>query len=391
MGMQISYSHMGGVDMEHPKRGLLQFKTAGIESMILDFSSVARVSAEKTESLKREAVQPFVEACRSQNMTISLALLPYLPVEREQAVERLYPLLEAAMEACSAYGICTVVVQPPRTDRETLCSFFDQIQIWAEKYGLHVLVKNCPGYYEGRYVRGEFCDPEQTAEWLSLRNRAAGEKRFGFCMDMGICNLCGQDLNEFAAALGSFTEAVLVDECSGEEPGALLPFSAVRRGQEQMDWLNFFRGLRAAEFQGTVILDAKEHLGTVPYLLRQPLLSYAKSAGDYIRMQLLLEQMLRRYPRRVLFGAGRMCRNYMACYGEAYPPLFTCDNNAALWGTQVEGLMVKPPEALLTLPEDCAILLCNVYYEEIRMQLEQMGVKNPIYSFNDEYLRRMWK
>ena len=36
-----------------------------------------------------------------------------------------------------------------------------------------------------------------------------------------------------------------------------------------------------------------------------------------------------------------MCRNYMKCYGEKYPPKFTCDNNPKLWGTNFCGLEVK--------------------------------------------------
>ena len=88
----------------------------------------------------------------------------------------------------------------------------------------------------------------------------------------------------------------------------------------------------------------------------------------------------------MLFGAGNMCRNYMKCYGEQYPPLFTCDNNRNIWETDFCGLMVRPPEALNDLPEECAVFICNIYYREIEAQLRQMGIKNPIAFFNDEYM-----
>ena len=88
-----------------------------------------------------------------------------------------------------------------------------------------------------------------------------------------------------------------------------------------------------------------------------------------------------------------MCRNYMKCYGEAYPPLFTCDNNERLWGSSFCGLEVKPPKALEVKPPkalkelsgDCVVLICNIYYREIEKQLQDMGVKN-IGFFNDEYM-----
>ena len=81
-----------------------------------------------------------------------------------------------------------------------------------------------------------------------------------------------------------------------------------------------------------------------------------------------------------------MCRNYMKCYGEKYPPLFTCDNSQKLWETEFCGLTVKPPETLAALPEDCAVFICNIYYREIEEQLRRMGLKNPIAFFNDEYM-----
>ena len=48
--------------------------------------------------------------------------------------------------------------------------------------------------------------------------------------------------------------------------------------------------------------------------------------------------------------------------------------------------MVRPPEALKDLPEECAVFICNIYYREIEAQLRQMGIKNPIAFFNDEYM-----
>lgn len=128
----------------------------------------------------------------------------------------------------------------------------------------------------------------------------------------------------------------------------------------------FFRGLRAAAFQGTAILDVRESLAAGPLLLKEGMLQHTKRVGEYLKLQLELEQVLAKYDKRVLFGAGNMCRNYMKCYGEKYPPLFTCDNNAAIWGTRFEGLEVKDPEELKKLPEDCAIFICNIYYDEIK-------------------------
>ena len=146
------------------------------------------------------------------------------------------------------------------------------------------------------------------------------------------------------------------------------------------------RGLRAIAFDGWLVLGMRDTAAAFPPLLRPQLLALARSVAEYILWQVEMEKALARYPRRVLFGAGNMCRNYMRCYGEQYPPLFTCDNNPALWGKEVGGLAVKNPEELRRLPEDCAIFICNIYYREIEAQLREMGLKNPVAYFNDECL-----
>ena len=126
------------------------------------------------------------------------------------------------------------------------------------------------------------------------------------------------------------------------------------------------------------------------HLLQKGLAIYAKKIADYFAWQISIESIIKRYRTRVLFGAGNMCRNYMKCYGEKYKPMFACDNNPAIWGTMFEGLEIKSPEALKILPEDCVVLICNIYYEEIEKQLHDMGIRNPIERFNDEYLPSMY-
>ena len=49
-------------------------------------------------------------------------------------------------------------------------------------------------------------------------------------------------------------------------------------------------------------------------------------------------------------------------------------------------LTIKNPEELKKLPVDCAIFICNIYYDEIEEQLRRMGMNNPIERFNDEFM-----
>jgi hypothetical protein len=208
---------------------------------------------------------------------------------------------------------------------------------------------------------------------------------FAFCLDTGTSTLCGQDMQEFAVSLGRRLKGVILRDCGRGQECSLLPFTAAYQGQPRTDWLGLIRGLRAVDFDDNLILDFADTAAAFSPLLRPQLLPLARSAADYFKWQIELESLLKKYDSIVLFGAGNMCRNYMKCYGEQYPPLFTCDNNPSIWGRTISGLEIKPPEALKDLPGSCGIFICNIYYREIEKQLLEMGIKN-IEFFNDEYM-----
>lgn len=208
---------------------------------------------------------------------------------------------------------------------------------------------------------------------------------FGFCLDTGVCNVCGNDMQSFANALGDRLRAVILRDNDGHHNASLLPFTCAYGERPDTDWTGLIRGLRSISFQGDLIVDFTDTLAVFPTLIKPALFSLAREVGDYIKWQIEMESSLKKYKKFVLFGAGNMCRNYMKCYGAKYPPLFTCDNNPKTWGTIFEGLEVKNPEALRQLPEDCCVVICNMYYREIEMQLREMGIVNVGY-FNDEHM-----
>ena len=192
-------------------------------------------------------------------------------------------------------------------------------------------------------------------------------------------------MQDIITALGDRLKAVILRDCERHRESSLLPFTAAYKGQSSADWLGLIRGLRDIHFDGSLILDFEDTAAAFSPLLRPRLLPLARSVAGYFRWQIGIEGLLRKYASIVLFGAGNMCRNYIKCYGDKYPPLFTCDNNRAVWGTEFCGIEVKPPASLKELPDNCGVFICNIYYREIEQQLRDMGIVN-IEFFNDEYM-----
>ena len=320
------------------------------------------------------------KACREKGLDFPIARAPRLlrETKRGDLGETLLWLNRECIRYCRQAG-CEAIVIPPLfsglecgEEWEKNREYYLSLGLTARENGMMILLENQCRSMNGHLIRGMCADAHSAAEWIDALNKEVKEPLFGFCMDVGVSNLCGQNMYDFISGLGERLKAVILRDSDGNHENALLPFTSADNGQAQTDWLGLIRGLRERGFAGEMIIDMKDTLSAFPPFLHPELLKWAKTIADYFKWQIGMENVLKKYPSRVLFGAGNMCRNYMKCYGEKYPPLYTCDNDSSIWGTVFCGLEVKNPQSLKELPEECAVFICNVYYEEIRDQLQEM-------------------
>ncbi len=414
--MNIICSPIGVVNPSCPGNGVMDLKSAGFEHVLLDLAMCCSgyefeyfgEPRKEEEEEERDRIpvtedpagiasffEKMTDACKREGLTFLIARAPYLL--RDTKRTDLTPLLSQVQEACIRFcgqiGCKSLIIRPLFAglsygeEWQANHDYYLHLAQVAKEEKVMILLENQCRSMNGHLIRGICSDAVTAAEWVDELNREAGEECFGFCMDVGVCNLCGQDMHEFAMALGERIKAVVLRDCDGHQETALLPFTCTRSLEPQTDWLSLFRGLRAVGFDGELILSMGDTAAAFSPLLRPSLLSLGREMAGYFQWQIEIEKVLKTYSSIVLFGAGNMCRNYMKCYGEQYPPLFTCDNNQKVWGTMFCGLEVKPPAALKELPKDCGILICNTYYREIEKQLSEMGIeKDKIGFFNDEYM-----
>lgn len=62
--------------------------------------------------------------------------------------------------------------------------------------------------FNGHLLRGLCADSGQAVQWIDALNEAAGEERFGFCMDVGVCNI---DIERLWEELKNSTEKIYSD------------------------------------------------------------------------------------------------------------------------------------------------------------------------------------
>lgn len=360
-------------------------KAAGFRNMLLDLSLFC--TEYEPERMEEAVSQYHLPGLNENGWIVSIAKAPSLmrDTKRDDLYSLMLQLTLESMKVSKKAGAEHIIIEPfPNTSRNK--EFFLSLASQAKELGIKVLIKNCYDNFNGHFVRGAFSDSYRLVEFIDELNQSCDGDIFGLCMDVGICNLLGQNMYEFASVLGDRIKAVYLRENDGIHDSSLLPFTCADKRQDKMDWLNLIRGLRLIRFDGAIIVDFRDTLSAHSHMLWAKLTEFAFETMKYIEWQLSIENTIRKYDTRVLFGAGNMCRAYMKCYGQEFPPLFTCDNNERLWGTTFEGLIIKNPEELKKLPADCAIFICNIYYDEIEQQLREMDISNPIERFNDEFM-----
>ena len=351
---------------------------------------------EYPEQLESEMEGCIIKSAKERGFELPVAMAPFVSHEvkdEDVDTEVLKKLSEESMEAAIAANCERIIVHP-------MYIGIDSKNLWEEnkefylklsriadekESSIRILLINKGKDINGHMIRGVCTEPEEMVLWVDELNRLAGKKRFACCFDIGMATLCGQNLYEAIHPLGERLEAVILRDCDGVNDVAMLPYTLCVKGQ-QTDWLYLIRALRKLDFDGDLIMDISDTYEAFPDRLRKALLSMAHDVGEFLLWHIDMERMVKSYDKRVLFGAGNMCRAYMKNYGKDYPPLFTCDNNSARWGEEFCGLTIEDPQKLKELPEDVAIFLCNIYYDEIEEQLRKMKLKNPIERFNDEYM-----
>lgn len=401
--MQIICSIKGIINVERPMQGLHDICNANFHNFFCDMSDFELHNRKTDDGIIYKFIvkemEDFLSKICDYRQNISVVRTPYMGLNINEYRTMIIESIKKGLESDWKY----LIVQPFYTDDKADSfdfnfDFLIEIASYFVESNLTILLENQCKNVNGHYVRGFCSDEVEAVNFIDKLNNLAEEKYgqrivngeeipyFGFCMNTGTCNLCGQNMYDFVVTLGSRIKAVILRDCNGNQDTSMLPFTCVNDNTSQTDWLNLIRGLRKIRFDGELIMDFSDTAAAFSPILKPQLLVLAKSIADYFKWQIEIESLLDKYPSRVLFGAGNMCRNYMKNYGEKYPPLFTCDNNKKIWGQTFEGLEIKNPECLKDVPSDTAIFICNVFYREIEEQLRGMGLKNPIEYFNDEYM-----
>ena len=315
----------------------------------------------------------FIAKCKEENIELPVTFVPYVE-------EIILSSIQISRQCGSKYIVITSLFNEVGYNYEC----YSKLAEIAKKNDMMILFENELRNNNGHLIRGNFSDEFEIKRHIDMLNEKLGCDIFGFCLNLRNAFICKQDVQNFIVTLKNRLKVIIVSD--DEEGGYVLPFLNSSKGIINNDWLGFIRGVREIEFEGEIILDFRDMTKVFSGTLRKALLDFAKSISDYLCWQINIEKTLKKYKSIVLFGAGNMCKNYIRCYGEKYPPLFICDNNEELWGKELYGLAIKSPDSLRSIAKQTGIFICSTFYDEIYEQLKNMKIQNNIEFFSDEFM-----
>lgn len=92
----------------------------------------------------------------------------------------------------------------------------------------------------------------------------------------------------------------------------------------------------------------------------------------------------------ILFGSGAYAKKLLGLYGQDYPVTAIVDNRESQWGRQLNGIPIRAPQWLESLPQDSyKVIICIKNYLSVVRQIEDMGIRDyGIFDPEREYPRK---
>lgn len=340
----------------------------------------------------------------------SYAEIPYeiiengeLPIyEKKDGEERIlcvsgftYPLqkltsdkLYEMLMACRQYGGNYIALETMNCPDGILDAIVEECSMMLTDFGIPLFLENgCKGDDSSGYLHNGYSDVAELKRIADYCNRLCERPIVGICYNVGYGNLLAKNIRSQLYECREYLCMVHVNDNGGRKNDKQMPYTFTKgRGELSTDWYHIIGELMRMEFEGWMIFDTKGVFARCPVAMQNQFvrLLYAVAMeweSQFTFAKRVLDQSDKKL---ILFGAGQMLFDYMRVFGEQYPPYFAVDNGEARWNTEVQGVPVKSPRAILEVPEEERnVVICCMYYDAIGAQLREMGVAYS--EFQDRY------
>jgi len=191
--------------------------------------------------------------------------------------------LEKTIMGCAYIGCHKLVIHPfhlgythpvtPEQEWELNIQRYSALIPAAKKYGVMILLENLFTAWRGKIYSAICSDITMACKYIDTLNEIAGEKIFGFCLDVGHLLLLGLDVKNAMVELGRRIEAFHVNDNDGVTDQHLAPYMG------KLDWDRFVEGLRAIGFNQTMSFETFRIWACVDHELCPSMMKFIAETG----------------------------------------------------------------------------------------------------------------
>lgn len=292
-------------------------------------------------------------------------------------------IFKDAMSVANRYNAYIVIDTENVKKASVLEQIIDECVNEIAASDVNIFIENGYTNDNGRFYHNDYSEGSRLVELTDKLNLLAGCDKFGICINVGHANLLGINVRDMVRVCGKKTGIMHINDNDGKGDYHQMPYTfTTGRGVLSTDWGNIIGDLSRVDFNGKLIFDMKGTFTRTPRELHKVMTELLVSMYKEWQESCFKTEEYLAFPDKkiILFGAGKMALNYMWAWGEKYPPSFFVDNNSELWGQTRWGIPIKSPDDILLVPENQRnVWICNMYYDAIGAQLDNMGIEYRCY------------
>lgn len=250
-----------------------------------------RFFEQETEEL-RQYFTSYDEGAKRYGISFSQMHAPY-PVwvqgrdaQNRHMIENVIP---KCLEIAGFLGISYVVIHPFKMQYRQTCKeeerqnleFFKRIIETARENQVTICLENLYESIGGRLVEGVCSAPEDAIWYIDSLNEAAGEERFGFCLDTGHLNLVKRPPYETVQRLGRRIKILHLHENDGMDDLHQIPFTFGREAGDGFDWEGLLAGLQETGYDGVLSFETFPSMNSFPESVKEDVLKTIAGIGRY--------------------------------------------------------------------------------------------------------------
>ena len=231
-----------------------------------------------------ECARPYKEAGEKYGVYFHQMHAPFPSyVQNEAGNDIVMDAIKKCIMVCGYLGCRNLIVHPmflgyeaklaPQTEWDINIERYSELIPAAKKYGVTICLENMFTGFRGKIYAACCADMAEANRYINYLNSVAGERIFGFCLDVGHALLVGKEIYSTIMELGDNLTTLHVHDNDGRNDQHLFPYMGI------CDWDRFCKGLKDAGYRGAISFETFNAINVIDDELAGEALKFLGSIG----------------------------------------------------------------------------------------------------------------